>query len=172
MDEGATGRRAFGNHPFTSLIFWGLCALFLLGGLVEIGLDLWGLLDFSGWRFDDQYALVVSPSEKPLHWTLSLIAGASSVACALLLLFGSHRRHLHLALLCLWIWLPTRYLLLFLWHLASSWYRDVGIYDQGAWISAIINAVMTALLLSAVLYGPGPMRRRFPKPGEDIAAIF
>jgi hypothetical protein len=127
---------------------------------LEIGFDLWGLVSFSGGEMTVAPPLIVSPAEKPLQWVLSLIAGGSVFTSSLLLLFGSRRRHLHLALLGIWVWLPLRFALLFLWHLASLWYRDIVVYDQDTWIGAIISASITA------------MRRRFPRPGFDVAAIF
>lgn len=150
------------------LTMWGLIAGLLVMGIGELIILLYPIArHLSGDVSDADLS-----SQPPMYRIVALIAASSAVASACLLLYGRWRRHLHLAVICIWIWLPARIGLLFCWHLAALWFQNIRIYDQTDWLKLIGSAIAVAAVSSLLLLWQMPMRKRFPKPAEDIAGIF
>jgi ABC-type enterobactin transport system permease subunit len=102
----------------------------------------------------------------------AIIGGLCSLASAFLLWRGTRRRHLHLAIIGIWLALVGQMLLAFIWHCLRLWQAGITIYDQGIWLNQIMSLSGLAMIISIYLLLSKHLRARFPKPSADIAAIF
>ena len=106
--------------------------------------------------------------------TLAIIAGVGLVSlyAGWLLWRGRRRRDLWRIVFCLWLILPGRAVALSLLHWYMLWQSDVGIYDVPLRLGAILNAAVPAAAISAYLLFSPRMKRRFMRPGDNVAEVF